>query len=159
MDVPVRASRRQHFTAAQRWELLLEFDKCTGRGAKAAFCARVPVDPTTVYDWIRARAEGRLVDPALAAQPVRGRRTMSYEERAELARLRAENEALKDKLATSEEAVEILGKASALLEAAAKSARNRTRTPPPAPEPETDTGWPQWLRHSTGEPPWRPSQP
>jgi transposase len=155
MDVPVRASRRQHFTAAQRWELLIEFDKCTDRGAKAAFFARVQVDPTTVYDWMRARADGRLVAPAV--QPVRGRKQMSSEERAELARLRAENEALRDKLATSEEAVEILGKASALLEAAAKSARNRTRTPPPAPEPEA--GWPQWLRASTGESGSPPSQP
>ena len=157
MDVPVRASRRQHFTAAQRWELLIEFDKCTDRGAKAAFFAHVRVDPTTVYDWVRARAQGRLVDPAQTVQPVSGRKQLSYEERAELARLRAENEVLKDKLATSEEAVEILGKASALLEAAAKSARARTRTPEPAPEP--DQGWPQWLRGPTGDSPSPRSRP
>ncbi|WP_298592245.1 hypothetical protein, partial [uncultured Kocuria sp.] len=146
MDVPVRVSRRQHFSAAQRWELLIEFDKCTGRGAKAAFFAHVGVNPKTVSAWARARAEGRLVDPGLVVQPVRGRKEMSAEERAELARLRAENQVLQGKLAASQEAVEILGKASALLEAAAKSARARTRAPEPAPEPET--GWPQWLRGS-----------
>jgi transposase-like protein len=157
MDVPVRASRREHFSAAQRWELLIEFDKCTDRGAKAAFFSRIQVDPTTVYAWARARAQGRLVDPGLVVQAVRGRKQMSSEERAELARLRAENEVLKDQLATSQEAVEILGKASALLEAAAKSARARTRAPEPAPEPET--GWPQWLKPSTGERPSPRSQP
>ena len=68
----------------------------------------------------------------------------------QLKRVLKENEILKAKLARSEAAVDILGKASALLEAAAKSARARTRAPELIPEPEPETGWPQWLKPSTG---------
>ncbi|MNL83375.1 hypothetical protein D3C87_2110070 [compost metagenome] len=55
-------------------------------------------------------------------------------------RLRRENEKLKAKLEKSEAAVDILGKASALLEALARSA---TATDPHLEEKEP--GRPQWL--------------
>lgn len=66
MEVPQRASRQAHFTRAEQWALLIEFDKCVDRGSKTAFYQHVGVSNTTVRSWVKARAEGRLIDPAEA---------------------------------------------------------------------------------------------
>ena len=66
---------------------------------------------------------------------------MNYRERDELNRLRMENEKLRAKLEKSEAAVDILGKASALLDALARSA---TATDPHLENPVP--GRPDWLK-------------
>ncbi|KUM35770.1 hypothetical protein AR689_17465 [Arthrobacter sp. EpRS71] len=71
---------------------------------------------------------------------------MNDRERHELNRLRKENEKLKAKLEKSEAAVDILGKASALLEALARSA---TATDPHLEEKEP--GRPEWLEDNRDE--------
>lgn len=142
--VPFRSSRRSWFTAEQKWALLLEYDQCLDRGAKSAFCRRVGIATRTPGEWLRLRAEGRLVDPvsveAVDENPGQRRRRLDWQERQEFERLRAENQSLQIKLDQSEAAVEVLGKASALLEALAKSAApQETASPPPPP------GRPEWL--------------
>jgi hypothetical protein len=71
---------------------------------------------------------------------------MNDRDRGELDRLRKENDKLRAKLEKSEAAVDILGKASALLEALARSA---TATDPHLEEKEP--GRPEWLEGKRGE--------
>lgn len=139
MEIPTRPSKLHRFSARQKWDLLLEYDKCLDRGAKAEFCRRVQVHSGTFRDWLAARDEGRLLPPAQTPSGD-GSRWMAARERDELKRLRAENERLKKKLEKSEAAVEILGKAAALLDAMARSA---AATDPHLDEPEP--GRPEWL--------------
>lgn len=147
-EVPQRPSRNHSFSKAQKWQLLLEYDKCLDRGAKAAFCRMIGVLPGTVRDWAAAREQGRLVPPQAAGNssgPERSR-WMNDRDRDELNRLRKENEKLRAKLEKSEAAVDILGKASALLEALARSA---TATDPHLEEKEP--GRPEWLEGKRDE--------
>lgn len=147
-EVPQRPSRNHRFSRAQKWQLLLEYDKCLDRGAKAAFCRAVGVQPRTMRDWATARERGGMVPPPEVGSPQKadGKRWMNGRDRDELNRLRKENEKLKAKLEKSEAAVDILGKASALLEALARSA---TATDPHLDEKEP--GRPKWLEGKRDE--------
>lgn len=142
-EIPERPSRLHHFSREQRWLLLQEYDKCLDRGSKAEFCRRIQVNSRTVKDWAKAREEGRLQPPAPADPKAAAERSrwMNRRERDELEHLRRENAKLKAKLEKSEAAVDILGKASALLEAMAKSAK-ATDPHLEAQEP----GKPDWLK-------------
>ncbi|OYX50416.1 MAG: hypothetical protein B7Y93_09450 [Micrococcales bacterium 32-70-13] len=143
--VPFRPSKRHHFTAAQKWALLLEWDQCLDRGAKTAFCRRIGVWTGTPWEWARQRADGRLQDPAtvesMSEEPKGYTPRLNFEERQELARLRREKQRLERELEQSQAAVDILGKAAALLESLAKSAEQ-----PPTTEPEPTPGRPAWLQ-------------
>ena len=145
-QVPFRPSRRHRFTDAQKWALLQEWDQCLDRGAKAEFCRRVGIWSGTPREWARQRADGRLQDPAtveaMNEKPKAHTPRLNYEERQELARLRKENERLAGRLQQSQDAVEILGKAAALLESLAKGADQ-----PSIPEPEPKPGRPAWMQH------------
>lgn len=140
-EVPVRLSPRAQFSKDQKWMLLLEYDKCLDRGAKAAFCRAVGVHPRTAREWADARLDGRLRPPAPEKPTGSGTGWMNNRERDELNRLRKENEKLRAKLEKSEAAVDILGKASALLDALARSA---TATDPHLENPVP--GRPDWLK-------------
>ncbi|WP_411721583.1 hypothetical protein, partial [Mycetocola sp.] len=85
------------------------------RGSKARLLREFDLASTTVDRWRQARARGELTASMVAAAE-RSPRRMDSRDRAELARLRQENEALKKKVAQSEAAQEILGKAFELLE-------------------------------------------
>lgn len=141
MEIPTRPSKLHRFSAQQKWDLLLEYDKCLDWGSKSEFCRRVQVHSGTFRDWLAAREEGRLVPPEAQPGPGEGSKWMTARDRDELKRLRAENERLKKKLDKSEAAVEILGKAAALLDAMARSA---AATDPHLEEPEP--GRPEWLK-------------
>jgi hypothetical protein len=39
MEIPTRPSKFHRFSARQKWDLLLEYDKCLDRGAKRNFAA------------------------------------------------------------------------------------------------------------------------
>lgn len=138
--VPFRATRGTHFTQEQKWLLLVEYDQCLERGSKSAFCRRVGIDPVTPRQWMRQRADGRLVDPATVVTMTKPVGRPSWDERQELERLRRRNAFLERRLEQSEAAVDVLGKAAALLEALAKSAETeQSSQPPPVP------GRPGWL--------------
>jgi transposase len=141
MEIPTRPSKLHRFSAQQKWDLLLEYDKCLDRGSKAEFCRRVQVHSSTFRDWLAARDEGRLVPPLTPPGQKERSGWMNARERDELKRLKTENERLKKKLEKSEAAVEILGKAAALLDAMARSA---AATDPQLEEQEP--GRPEWLK-------------
>ena len=140
LQVPFRATRQQWFTAEQKWALLLEYDQCLERGSKSAFCRRVGIHTVTPREWLRQRAEGRLVDPATVEDMKKPQRRLGWDERQELERLRRDNKSLERQLEQSEAAVDVLGKAAALLEALAKSAEPRGATTQPH-----QPGRPAWL--------------
>lgn len=146
---PFRESRGQHFTDAQKWALLQEWDQCFEWGSKSAFCRRVGVWSGTPTEWARQRADGRLKPPVSVEvmdndKKKEAARRLPWEEREELKRLRAENQRLHTKLQQSEAAVEILGKAAALLDSMAKGAELTDPVPEPIP------GMPAWLRNDDG---------
>lgn len=155
-EVPFRPSRQSWFTDEQRWALLQEYDQCVERGAKSAFLRRVAVTPYSMRKWARWRDEGRLMDPATKPSTTRlGRNTLNSDERQELVRLRRDNDRLKRELEQSQTAVELLGKAAALLEGLAKSAK-----PEQEQEPEPSPGMPAWLSDpDTSRLPQIPSRP
>lgn len=141
-QVPFRATRKSQFTPEQRWALPLEYDKGLDYGSKAAFCRRVSIGTWTMRDWVRKRAAGEITDPALTPQPPQvSRARMNQSERAELERLRAENQRLERELHQAQTAAEILGKAAAFLEGLAKNAQEPV-SPPPIP---SQPGTPWWL--------------
>lgn len=147
MDIPDRPSKNHRFSDEQRWLLLQEHDKCLDHGARAAFYRAVGVSAGAVRKWMDARSEGRLTAPD-SISPVEREsgeqrsRWMNTRDRLELERLRRENAALEKRVRQSEAAVEILGKASALLESMARSAASQE----PEKEPEPEPGMPEWLR-------------
>ena len=111
MEIPTRPSKFHRFSARQKWDLLLEYDKCLDRGAKRNFAAESRCTlARSVTGWLAARDEGRLLPPGTHTVQGDGSRWMDARDRDELKRLRTENQRLKKKLEKSEAAVEILGK-------------------------------------------------
>lgn len=149
-EIPQRPTRNHSFSKAEKWRLLVEYDKCLDRGAKAAFHRTVGVHSSTMRDWVAARDDGRILPPGAVSNSAKQEVTgwMNSRDRDELNRLRKENEKLRAKLEKSEAAVDILGKASALLEALARSA---TATDPHLEDPTR--GRPEWLQKPTPERP------
>lgn len=154
MDIPQRPSRQAHFLPSERWALLLEFDKCLDRGSKVAFYRKVQVAPVTMRKWSKDRDEGRLTAPDENSATRLSASTMSGQDRRDFMKLERENEALKLKLEQSVATVDILKKASALLDSLAKSASN-LQTPEAtekAVEPQEESeGWPAWLKPRNDE--------
>lgn len=152
MDIPDRPSKNHRFSAEQRWLLLQEHDKCLDHGARAAFYRAVGVSAGGVRKWMDARSDGLLTAPENGPADVEAvsgsqrNRWMNTRERLELERLRRENAALEKRVQQSEAAVEILGKASALLDSMARSAASQEPEKSPDPEP----GMPDWLRQHPG---------
>lgn len=140
-EVPFRVTRGQNFTAEQKWVLLLEYDQCLDRGSKSAFCRRIGLNPSTPREWLRLRSTGELRDPATVEDMKKPQRHLGWEERQELERLRRDNTLLERQLEQSEAAVDVLGKAAALLEALAKSAEPQEIMTSPPQRP----GRPAWL--------------
>ena len=86
-----------------------------------------------MIDWVRARDRGEFEASMLTAvSKDGGRRMMNSRDRAELARLRAENERLKSKVAHAEAAQEVLGQAFELLEGITKGSTDSDEQIPPA---------------------------
>ena len=138
-DLPVSRFKGYHFTLEEKLQILQAYDACAEYGAKSALVRRVGVSPSRIQDWLQGRAAGTL--RGLQEGPARGdHRRMRAEERHELERLRRENEDLRARLEKSEAAVDILGKASALLEAMAKGAAQEPLPPrtPPLKRPDAD---------------------
>jgi len=130
-ELPQRLNSKQHFTPTQRIAILAEWEKhaVTGAeiGAKSAFCRRVGIDTKTLSRWVIDKRNGLLVETDRRQY----RYVLTKQERIEFLRLQKENAILKAQLEQSESAVEVLGKASELLSALAKSSQIRT---PPLPD-------------------------
>lgn len=93
--------------------------------------------------WIAARDRGELTASMVSASK-KSRNHVKNEERAELARLRIENEKLRKKVADAEAAQAILGKAFGLLESVTKSPTEIPDEIPPA--LMTLEQYEQWLK-------------
>jgi transposase-like protein len=96
---------------------LQEYEAACETGQGGAYLRSQGLYSSLVTEWRRLREAG-VLDPAAAAgtRPVKPSR-----EQAEIARLRRENEQLSRRLASTEVALEILGKTQELLEQISKS--------------------------------------
>lgn len=125
------SSGGRSFPLAFRVEYLRRWDECVERGAKVRLLREFDLAKSTVERWLKARDGGELT-ASMVATAERSPRRMESRDRAELARLRTENEALKKKVAQSEAAHQILGKAFELLEGITTGSNEEQATIPPA---------------------------
>ena len=114
-----RADRAQRRTFSPDYKLavLAEYDRCSELGEKGALLRREGLYSSVVTDWRRQHREGSLV-----VTPGRNDGGRGGPSRTEVARLRAENDKLRKKLAKTEAIIEVQGKVQALLEELSKSA-------------------------------------
>ena len=109
---------RRIFTADYKLSVLAEYDRCFEPGERGALLRREGLYSSLVTDWRRQHRAGTLkVTEGRTSEGGRGMPSAS-----EVARLRAENERLKIKLAKAEAIIEVQGKVQALLEQLSKSA-------------------------------------
>ena len=109
-------SPRRSFTPAQKLELLTGYEQAVARGEGGAFLRREGLYSSLVTDWRRARDAGLLAGKAVGESVGR-----PSPEQAEIARLRRELEVTRTRLASTQTALEIMGKARELLEAISES--------------------------------------
>jgi transposase len=125
-DGPVspRADRpvRRIFTAEYKLAVLAEYDAAEP-GEKGAILRREGLYSSHVVDWRRARDAGALAGLRVAPRP-RSRTA----DRVETAQLRARAEWAERELAKTRAALEIMGKAHALLELLSESADTELRS-------------------------------
>lgn len=125
------ANGARSFPLAFRVEFLRRWDECVEHGAKTRLLREFALTANTVRRWRDARERGDWT-ASMVARAERSPARMDGRDRAELARLRKENEALKKKVAQSEAAQQILGKAFELLEGITTSSTEENTPIPPA---------------------------
>jgi transposase len=118
-DPAPRPSRRV-FSAAYKLRIVTEYENAAN-GEKGAILRREGLYSSHVLEWTRARDAGALAGMTAAGRGPEKKPGKSAEQ-VELERLRRENERLKARLATTETALDIMGKARALLEQVSGSA-------------------------------------
>ena len=116
-----RPSRRS-FSAEYKLAIVAEYENAPN-GEKGAILRREGLYSSHVIEWTRARDAGVLTGPPTgpAASSKRPRKSA---EQIELEKLRRQNEKLKGDLAKTRMALDIMGKAHALLEGLSESAEN-----------------------------------
>ncbi len=118
---------RRTFTSEFKARILAEYDAAPDATARGAILRRERLYGSHILDWRKARDTGAaagLVDRRQSAQ-----RAKKSTETVELSRLRRQNARLETELAKTRTALEIMGKAHALLELLSSSAEVET-TPP-----------------------------
>ncbi|MDK3256996.1 transposase [Blastococcus capsensis] len=114
--------RRRSFTAEYKLQILAEYEAAQP-GERGALLRREGLYSSHLVEWRRARDAGALA--GLAAQPPAGRRTP---EQVELEKLRARAERAEAELKRTKAALDVVGKAHALLELLYESADAETRS-------------------------------
>ncbi len=109
---------RRIFPPEYKLSILAEYDRCSDSGDKGALLRREGLYSSIITDWRRQHREGTLVVSEGRAS-AGGRQVPT---RAEVDKLRAENQRLRTKLAKAEAIIEVQGKVQALLEELSKSA-------------------------------------
>lgn len=137
--------RRRVFTPEYKLAMVAEYDRAES-GERGALLRRERLYHSHIIEWRKARDAGTLVARRAAAEaresrpgrnddprpaPARQRRGRNTPEQAEVERLRRQNEKLAKDLARTQAALEIMGKAHALLELLSESAEE-TREPGPS---------------------------
>lgn len=115
-------SRRRSFTPAQKLQHLDDYAAACAKSQGGAYLRREGLYSSLISEWRRLRDAG-LLEGKEAGQRI-GRPNA---EQAELARLRRELAESERQLATTEIALDIMGKAHALLEQISKSATDQPR--------------------------------
>jgi transposase len=124
--------RRRAFTAEYKLRMVAEYDRAAP-GERGAVLRRERLYHSHIIEWRKARDAGTLAARDAAAAAVgtqdgqessspRRRRGSASAEQAELERLRRQNEKLARDLARTQAALDIMGKAHALLELLSESA-------------------------------------
>ena len=121
-EVPERSLGRRQFSAKYKAKVLAEYDTLP-RSARGALLRREGLYHSHVQQWREAIDKGTL--PALSGKPA-GRPARSQAE-VDNERLRKENEKLSTELARTRAALEVVGKAHALLELLSESADSGTK--------------------------------
>ena len=131
-DLDARPQRRT-FTAEFKARILDEYDAAPDSGARGAILRRERLYGSHILDWRKARDAGAaagLTDRRQAAA-----RAAKKAENAELARLQRENARLQAELNKTQTALQIMGKAHALLELLSESAEATPMPTPSSPRP------------------------
>jgi transposase len=131
------------FTPEYKLAMVAEYDRATGPGERGGLLRREGLYHSHIIEWRKARDAGALVARPAAERPEAGqgkeneqaaprrRRGGTTAEQGEVERLRRQNEKLARDLARTQAALEIMGKAHALLELLSESAEP-TREPGPS---------------------------
>ena len=114
---PLRSAVRRTFSPEYKLAILAEYDACTESGEKGAILRREGLYSGLITDWRRQHRQGLLKANLGRTDGGRGGPSLG-----EVARLRAENERLRTKLAEAKTIIEVQGKVHALLEEISKSA-------------------------------------
>lgn len=119
---PEGPTRRRSWTPAQKMTYLAEYDAARETGEGGAYLRRVGIHSSLISEWRKQRDAGVLEgkNPGEAiGRPSR--------EQAEIARLTAQLRKAEDELAMARTALDIMGKAHALLEQISESADTEKR--------------------------------
>lgn len=108
---------RRVFSPEYKLAILAEYDACGESGEKGAILRREGLYSSLITDWRRQHRQGLLKAAVGRSDGGRGGPSLS-----ELAKLRAENERLRSKLAQADAIITVQGKVHALLEEISKSA-------------------------------------
>jgi len=115
--------RRRRFSAEYKLAILDEYDGLTESGAKGALLRREGIYSSHIVEWRRARDVG-----ALRALTPKVRTSARGPEHAELERATKRIARLEAELAKTRAALDVVGKAHALLELLSESAEPETRS-------------------------------
>ena len=116
--------KRRTFTAAYKVRIVREYDQAESPGERGALLRREGLYTSHISQWRNSRDTG--AENGLAERPA-GRPARSAAD-AENERLRKENEKLSAELARTKAALEVVGKAHALLELLSESADSEPRS-------------------------------
>jgi len=124
--------RRRVFASEYKLAMVAEYDQASTPGQRGALLRREGLYHSHIIEWRKARDAGLLVRPAAeraglqdSGKPTSStprRRGKASAEQAELERLRRQNERLAKDLARTQAALDVMGKAHALLELLSESA-------------------------------------
>lgn len=135
--------RRRVFTPEYKLAMVAEYDRASTSGERGGLLRREGLYHSHIIEWRKARDAGTLVARPAAEQSqvrqgkeneqtaARRRRGTATAEQAEVERLRRQNEKLARDLARTQAALDIMGKAHALLELLSEGAEP-TREPGPS---------------------------
>ncbi|HUG89254.1 MAG TPA: hypothetical protein VML55_00365 [Planctomycetaceae bacterium] len=116
--------RRRSFTAKYKLDILAEYDAADA-AARGVLLRREGLYSSHLSEWRKARDSGALAGLSPASRP--GKKSV---EQVENAKLRARAERAERELAKTKAALEIVGKAHALLEMLSESADTEPRSKP-----------------------------
>lgn len=123
VDPAARPRPRRSFTPEYKLAVLAEYEALTEPGARGALLRREGLYSSHLVEWRRARDAGALDGLARQGRAKRSRAEVEAE------RLRRDNERLIRELTKTKAALDIMGKAHALLEALSESADTDPKRP------------------------------